>query len=97
MVRLLRVCGLRWDDDGTLGAQTERRGSAGPAGGSLGGKDPTGRCAHWSGCFGRPTGHGSGPTSPPARVTRRANMRISMLAFRNRTEPSAITALAPPG
>jgi hypothetical protein len=28
---------------GPLGAQTGRRGGAGPAGGSLGGKDPTGR------------------------------------------------------
>ena len=28
---------------GPLGAQTERRGGAGPAGGLLGGKDPTGR------------------------------------------------------
>jgi hypothetical protein len=28
------------------GAQTERRGGAGPVGGSLGGKDPTGRFIH---------------------------------------------------
>src|SRR5262249_39805393 len=41
--RLLRACGLRKDDDGPLGAQTERRVGAGPAGGLLGGKDPTGR------------------------------------------------------
>ena len=36
-------------------------------------------------------------TSPPARVTRRAKMRMSMLAFRKCTEPSAKTAFAPPG
>src|SRR5215213_7114343 len=36
-------CGLREDDDGPLGAQTVRRGGAGPVGGLLGGKDPTGR------------------------------------------------------
>src|SRR5687768_9669592 len=43
MSRLLRGCGLRSDDDGPLGAQTVRRGGAGPVGGLLGGKDPTGR------------------------------------------------------
>src|SRR5262249_48787256 len=46
--RLLRVCSLRWNDEGPPGAQTERRGGAGPVGGLLGGKDPTGHffCSH---------------------------------------------------
>src|SRR5688572_18747148 len=36
--------GLRYNADGNAaGAQTERRGGAGPAGGLLGGKDPAGR------------------------------------------------------
>ena len=36
--------GLPYNGDGDLsGAQTERRGGAGPVGGLLGGKDPTGR------------------------------------------------------
>src|SRR5438034_6235632 len=36
--------GLRYNGDGDhSGAQTERRGGAGPVGGLLGGKDPTGR------------------------------------------------------
>ena len=35
--------GLRSDDNVPLGAQTVRRGGAGPVGGLLGGKDPTGR------------------------------------------------------
>src|SRR5262245_5448560 len=48
MGRLLARTGLRLDDDGPLGAQTERRGGAGPVGGLLGGKDPTGRCPRGS-------------------------------------------------
>jgi hypothetical protein len=43
MGRLLRAWGLRLEEDGPLGAQTGRRGGAGPVGGLLGGKDPTGR------------------------------------------------------
>ena len=36
--------GLRYNGDGDFsGAQTLRRGGAGPVGGLLGGKDPTGR------------------------------------------------------
>src|SRR5207244_5222665 len=43
------VRGLRYDgNDTSAGAQTGRRGGAGPAGGLLGGKDPTGRFAFWS-------------------------------------------------
>jgi len=37
------MCGLQPKENGSHGAQTERRGGAGPAGGLLGGKDPTGR------------------------------------------------------
>jgi hypothetical protein len=38
------VRGLRYQGcDNAFGAQTGRRGGAGPAGGLLGGKDPTGR------------------------------------------------------
>jgi len=40
---VVSFAGLRQDDDGPLGAQTGRRGGAGPVGGLLGGKDPTGR------------------------------------------------------
>jgi hypothetical protein len=41
---LLDAGGLRYNGDGDpSGAQTERRGGAGPVGGLLGGKDPTGR------------------------------------------------------
>src|SRR5262245_27030263 len=40
--------GLRKNDDGSPGAQTERRGGAGPVRGLLGGKDPTGRFLLWS-------------------------------------------------
>jgi hypothetical protein len=41
---LLEASGLRYNGDGDpSGAQTERRGGAGPVGGLLGGKDPTGR------------------------------------------------------
>ena len=41
---LLETCGPRYNGDGDpSGAQTERRGGAGPMGGLLGGKDPTGR------------------------------------------------------
>jgi hypothetical protein len=41
---LLKAGGLLYNGDGDLsGAQTERRGGAGPVGGLLGGKDPTGR------------------------------------------------------
>src|SRR5262249_48817372 len=40
------LCGLRYHGgDTAAGAQTVRRGGAGPAGGLLGGKDPTGRLA----------------------------------------------------
>src|SRR5262249_21111114 len=41
---LLCECGLLYNgSDSASGAQTERRGGAGPVGGLLGGKDPTGR------------------------------------------------------
>src|SRR5262249_26145483 len=40
---LLRGYGLLYSGCGPHGAQTERRGGAGPVGGLLGGKDPTGR------------------------------------------------------
>ena len=36
------VCSINGSDNAS-GAQTERRGGAGPVGGLLGGKDPTGR------------------------------------------------------
>src|SRR4051812_18836330 len=38
---------LQWGDI-AAGAQTERRGGAGPVGGLLGGKDPTGRLRFYS-------------------------------------------------
>src|SRR4029077_20679474 len=87
------------------GAQTERRGGAGPVGGLLGGKDPTGRLISINSLGGRgrqsparqpnhPQYASAGTTSPPARVTKAAKMRMFMPAFGKRTEPSAKTALA---
>ena len=44
MMFLLSTTGLRYGDNASRpGAQTGRRGGAGPVGGLLGGKDPTGR------------------------------------------------------
>jgi hypothetical protein len=44
MVHLLSATGLRYNDKAiAAGAQTERRGGAGPVRGLLGGKDLTGR------------------------------------------------------
>ena len=113
---------LRYNGEAVVpGAQTERRGGAGPMRGLLGGKDLTGRFFEarksgvgrhrgrsqfgtfsWSGqgWTPRPARRQKSPaetTSPPARVTRRAKTRMSVLAFRKWTEPSAISTLAPPG
>jgi hypothetical protein len=38
------MVGLRYSGNGPSGAQTERRGGAGPVRGLLGGKDLTGHC-----------------------------------------------------
>jgi hypothetical protein len=43
MKNLLLENGLPYNGGSLSGAQTKRRGGAGPVGGLLGGKDPTGR------------------------------------------------------
>ena len=59
---------------------------------------PAGRlCQRFRGPSPRPAAHGIATTSSPARVTRRAKMRMSMSAFRKCTEPSAKTAFTPAG
>ena len=90
------------DDDIVPGAQTERRGGAGPVGGLLGGKDPTGRFASYSNRLSSRSdavsrNHGSATTSPPARVLRAWSVGSGVLSLRKRTEPSAKAKLAPPG
>ena len=104
------------------GAQTERRGGAGPVRGLLGGKaSPAaffaahksrvsvhrGR-ARFDTLFWGEQGTGAArpdrrqkssaeTTSLPARVISAARTRMLRLALRKRTDPSANTALAPPG
>src|SRR5262249_42228817 len=102
--RLLGKTGLRYNGNTIVpGAQTERRGGAGPVRGLLGGKDLTGR-------FTSPqtpippgptprcrTAHGNVTTSPPARVLSAWSVGSCVLSLRKRTEPSAKAKLAPPG
>src|SRR5262249_18745785 len=101
---LLEAGGLRYNGDGDQsGAQTERRGGAGPVGGLLGGKGPTGRFASPSIPLPsgttplRCTAHGNVTTSPPQRVLRAWSVGSGVLSLRKRTEPSAKAKLAPPG
>jgi hypothetical protein len=49
MTCVVSFAGLRSDDDGPLGAQTERRVGAGPVGGLLGGKGPPAASNHFVG------------------------------------------------
>src|SRR5262249_35742328 len=102
--RLLGETGLRYHGNTVVpGAQTERRGGAGPAGGSLGGKDPSGRLSSPSIPLAsgpaplRRTAHGNVTTSPLARVLRAWSVGSGVLSLRKRTEPSAKAKLAPPG
>src|SRR5262249_55688588 len=94
--RLLGKTGLRYNGNTIVpGAQTERRGGAGPVRGLLGGKDPTGRFSSpliplASGPTPlRRTAHGNVTTSPPARVLRAWSVGQGVLSLRKRTEPSA--------
>src|SRR5437763_5105027 len=73
-----------------LGAQTVRRGGAGPVGGLLGGKDPTGRFTS--------TAHQFVPsTSPPEGVTAAHHVPPLTFGDRVRTLPSARPTTIPPG
>ena len=66
------------------GAQTERRGGAGPVGGLLGGKDPTGRFLSSINLY------QSAPSiSPPEGVTAAHQVSPLMLGAKERTLPSA--------
>src|SRR5262245_28380409 len=72
------------------GAQTERRGGAGPVRGLLGGKDPTGRLVF--------QGYQSEPsTSPPEGVTAAHQVSPLRLGASVRTLPSARQTDMPPG
>jgi len=65
---LLARVGLRHTARLLLGAQTRRRGSVGPAGGSHGGKDPTGRI--WNRVVSKLTRCSSGGLVEPAKDDR---------------------------
>jgi len=86
-VACLSYCERRSALHGTgiaAGAQTEHRSGVGTVRDLLGGKDLAGRSAFWSVVLlydRRLTGIVT--TSPPARVTKRAKMRMSTSAFSN--------------
>ena len=94
-----RRSAIQWKDI-VPGAQTERRGGAGPVRGLLGGKDPTGRFAFTQdGLKNRPTNqfHQSEPsTSPPEGVTAAHQVVPLILGANVRTLPSARQTNMPP-
>ena len=86
-------CGLLYKGSGDQsGAQTERRGGAGPVRGLLGGKDPTGRLLSAINLY-----QSEPSTSPPAGVTAAHHVAPLILGASVRTLPSARPTWMPPG
>src|SRR5687768_1742437 len=87
----MAVCGTMGSVQ--LGAQTGRRGGAGPVGGLLGGKDPTGRFLHTSGTR-VPAPPGDPDPRPVFRVSPKPVHRESELPVRlPRRKPSCSKSL----